>query len=41
LADDEARLIHEAKERIFRGESASSIARDWTSRGIPTRSKNP
>jgi site-specific DNA recombinase len=41
LVDDEVKLIHEAKERIFRGESATSIARDWTARGIPTRSGSP
>jgi site-specific DNA recombinase len=40
LVDEEVTLIHEAKERIFRGESATSIARDWTARGIPTRSGN-
>jgi site-specific DNA recombinase len=41
LVDEEVKLIHEAKERIFRGESASSIARLWTDRGIPSRSGNP
>jgi DNA invertase Pin-like site-specific DNA recombinase len=41
LVDEEVKLIHEAKERIFKGESASAIARDWTTRGIPTRSGQP
>jgi site-specific DNA recombinase len=41
LVDEEVKLIHEAKERIFRGESAFSIARLWTERGIPSRSGNP
>jgi site-specific DNA recombinase len=41
LVPAEVKLIHEAKERIFRGESASSIARLWTERGIPTKSGNP
>jgi site-specific DNA recombinase len=41
LVDDEVKLIHEAKERIFKGASATSIARDWTERGIPSRSGNP
>jgi site-specific DNA recombinase len=41
LVDEEVKLIHEAKGRIFRGESATSIARLWTDRGIPSRSGNP
>jgi DNA invertase Pin-like site-specific DNA recombinase len=41
LVKEEVALIHEAKERIFEGQSASSIARLWTERGIPTRSGNP
>jgi site-specific DNA recombinase len=40
LVDEEVKLIHEAKRRIFKGASATSIARDWTERGIPTRSGN-
>jgi hypothetical protein len=40
LVEEEVKLIHEAKERIFRGESATSIAREWTERGVPTRSGN-
>ncbi len=41
LVDDEVKLIHETKDRIFKGESASSIARLWTDRGVPTQSGNP
>jgi site-specific DNA recombinase len=41
LVDEEVKLIHEAKERVFHGESATSIARLWTDRGIPSRSGNP
>jgi site-specific DNA recombinase len=40
LVPEEVELIHEAKRRIFLGESATSIAKDWTTRGIPTRSGN-
>jgi DNA invertase Pin-like site-specific DNA recombinase len=31
---DEAKLIREARDRIFRGESMSSICTDWTARGV-------
>jgi site-specific DNA recombinase len=41
LLDEEVKLIHEAAELVFHGESASAIARLWTERGIPTRSGNP
>lgn len=38
LVPEEVELIHEAKRRIFAGESATAIAKDWTARGVPTRS---